>query len=158
MNKRRVLDLRKYVVVAALVFWVPDIVVHVIRGDRFGGIVILCLTLLLPLLTCAIVARTWRKSGDIGKFLPAGWSAVLGIWLFGPLMMTIGFSFSGGGFVTPGGWQTAVLGTGLFPFFTFEMSTYDGTLFAVILATAALPLMSFRLKHQPQLAPLSHTK
>lgn len=158
MNRTRVLSLRKYVIVAALVFWVPDIIVRALRGDRFGGIDLLCLTFFLPLLTCMIVARMWRKSGDIGKFLPAGFSAVLGIWLFGPLLMNVGFSFSGGGFAKSGGWQLAVLGTGLFPFFTFEMSTYDGTLFAVILVTALLPLMSLFLKHRPQAVPLLHTK
>lgn len=158
MNKRRVVDLRKYVIVAALAFWVPDIIVHALRRNRFGGIDIVCLTLLLPLLTCMIVARVWRKSGDIEKYLTAGLSAVLGIWLFGPLLMTVGFSFNGGGFAKPDGWQLVVLGTGLFPFFTFEMSTYDGTLFAVILVTALLPLMSLFLKHQPWTVPLLSTK
>jgi hypothetical protein len=158
VNHTRVLHLRKYVIVAALVFWLPDILVHALRGNRFGGIDILGLTVLLPVLTCMIVARIWRKSGDIGKFLPADWSAVPGIWLCGPLLMTVGFSFDGGGFAKPGGWQLAVLGTGLFPFFTFEMSTYDGTLFAVILATALLPLMSLFLKHQPRASPLPSSK
>lgn len=104
------------------------------------------------------VARVWRKSGDIEKYLTAGLSAVLGIWLFGPLLMTVGFSFNGGGFAKPDGWQLVVLGTGLFPFFTFEMSTYDGTLFAVILVTALLLLMSLFLKHQPWTVPLLPTK
>jgi hypothetical protein len=159
MNLERVLKLRKYVIVAAVAFWLPDIALHAITKYRFGGwYELLSLTFLLPLFSCVAVAYSWKRSGDIGKFLPASWSAVLGIWLFGPVMMLVSASFSGGGFATAGGWQTAVLGTGLFPMFTFMMSAYDGTLFAVLIATAAPPLMSLVLKRQVQYFPVPHTK
>src|ERR1700722_8355950 len=136
LNRRRILNLRKYVIVAAIVFWLPDIILHAITKYRFGGwLELISLTLLLPLFACITIAYTWKISGDIGKFLPAGLSGVLGIWLFGPLLMMVSASFSGGGFATSGGWQTALLGTGLFPMFTFMMSAYDGTLFAVLIAS-----------------------
>jgi hypothetical protein len=159
VNRTRILNLGKYVIVAAIVFWFPDVILHSITKYRFGGwLELLSLTLLLPLFTCIAVAYIWKNSGDIGKFLPAGLSGVVGIWLFGPLLMMVSTSFSGGGFATPDGWQTALLGTALFPMFTFMMSAYDGTLFAVLIASAAMPLMSLVLKHQVPGIPLPHTK
>jgi hypothetical protein len=159
MNRNQFLNLRKYAIVAAAVFWLPDIALHAITRYRSGGwLELVSLTILLPALSCIAVGYIWKINGNSGEFLPAGLSGVLGIWLFGPLLMTISFSFSGGGFATSGGWQTALLGTALFPMFTFMMSAYDGTLFGVLIASAVLPLMSHFLKHVPQPAPLPPTK
>src|ERR1700721_550822 len=99
LNRRRILNLRKYLVVAALVFWLPDIILHAITRDRFGGwLELICLTIFLPIFSCLAVGYAWKASGDIGRFLPAGWSAVLGIWVSGPVMIAISLSFSGGTF------------------------------------------------------------
>ena len=80
VNRARVLNLRKYMIVGAVVFWLPDIVLHAITKYRFAGwLELIALTLVLPLFSCIAVASTWRSSGDIGKFLAAGLSGVFGI-------------------------------------------------------------------------------
>jgi len=158
MSTARYINLPKYGALGAIVFWVPDIIVHALTRDKFGGIETLLLTFFLPFLTCFALARARRVKGTPTNFLYAGLLAVLGIWFLGPLMMTLSASFSGGGFTRPDWWQAALLGTVAFPIFTFIMSTYDGTLFAVFVVTAALPLKLLLLKQRPQPAPLPPAK
>jgi hypothetical protein len=50
-------------------------------------------------------------------------------------MMTIGASFSGGGFARPDTWQMLALAIPLFMHFTWMMSAYDGTLGALVVVT-----------------------
>lgn len=66
-----------------------------------------------------------------------GLPMLTGVWLFGGLFMTIGATFSGGGFMSPGGARGAVLVLllSLFPMYTFIMATYDGSLVALLLVT-----------------------
>ena len=42
----------KYIVLGPLIFWVPSVFLHLLRGDRFAGIEAITLTILLPLITC----------------------------------------------------------------------------------------------------------
>lgn len=63
---------------------------------------------------------------------------LMGIWILGPLLMAVGQSFSGGTLFKTGGWKFVLKGTLMFPAFTFEMSSYDGTFFAVGLASLGL--------------------
>jgi len=63
------------------------------------------------------------------------------------MMISISFSFSGGGFAQRSGWSAVALETVLFPVFTFIMSSYDGTLFAVLLATVCLLVLGKRSQH-----------
>lgn len=90
----------------------------------------------LTLLLCWVI---------VGKYLgisakSAAVRMLLGIWLLGGLCMTIGASFSGGGFAGPDGVRGAaiVLGMSLVPIHTFIMATYDGSLGALLLVTAIL--------------------
>ena len=57
-------------------------------------------------------------------------------------MLTFSASFCGGGLSQPDAWRFFVFGTLLFPVFTFVMSAYDGTLFALLLATLLLPILA----------------
>jgi hypothetical protein len=147
-----------YVVVGACAFWVPDIVVHALRGNLFGRLDVICLTVSLPLLTCFSVAWIWNAKRDVGRLLPAGWAAVLGVWLFGPLMMSIGAGIRGGRFFHPEWSQEIVLGTFLFPLTTWVLSTYDGTLFALIIVTVGLPLTALFVKRRTAPPPLPASK
>jgi len=57
-------------------------------------------------------------------------------------MLTFSASFCGGGLTQPDAWRFFVFGTLLFPLFTFVMSAYDGTVFAVMLTTLLLPILA----------------
>lgn len=61
-------------------------------------------------------------------------------------MLLISATFSGGGFSKPEGWQNLKLMTLGFPAYTFMMSTYDGTLGALMLTTVLLPIFALRSK------------
>jgi hypothetical protein len=133
--------------IGGLIFWVPSVLVHWIRGTRFSGFDILGLSILLPTTTCLFFASHWWPWRKPGGRLSQGLFALLGIWLLGPLMLLISATFSGGGFSKPDGWQTFLLMTRSFPAFTFMMSTYDGTLGALLLTTVLLPIFAgFRFK------------
>jgi hypothetical protein len=102
---------------------------------------ILVLTVLLPITTALVVAIDWKLRLNTENRLPAALFVLLGIWLFGPLMMSVGWTFIGAGFSKPGGWHLVLMGTALFPLLTFMMSAYDGTLGALLLTTALIPLL-----------------
>ena len=141
VNQKRILKVLKYVPLGGFVFWAPSVLLHWLRGYRFSGLDVLSLTILLPIITCLLLVmdrKGWQKTENR---LPEALFALLGIWLFGPLMMSVTASFSGGGISQPDGWRFVLIGTCLFPVFTFMMSTYDGTLGALLLTTALLPFL-----------------
>jgi hypothetical protein len=120
----------------------PDVALHALRGREFSGADVLILTLLLPLMTveACTIFRNFLGPKDGRVFVAI--TMTLGIWLLGPLFMVTSATFSGGGFSQPGGWELVKLGTLLFPAFTFMMSAYDGSLFAVLLTSLSLILIS----------------
>jgi hypothetical protein len=142
VSRKRTVEALKYMPLAALSFWVPDVLLHWLRGYRFSGLDVLVLTFLLPIITTPVVAVVWKRSVNTENRLLTSISALVGIWLFGPLMMSVGATFSGGGFSQSDGWHFVMMGTSLFPLFTFMMSTYDGTLGALLLTTGLLPFFS----------------
>jgi hypothetical protein len=135
------------VLAGGLIFWTPTIVVHWIRGRRFSGRDAMVLILLMPVLSCLTLFGIWKTWPGTIRYLHRAMLAVLGIWLLGPMMISISFSFSGGGFAQRSGWSAVALETVLFPVFTFIMSSYDGTLFAVLLATVCLLVLGKRSQH-----------
>ena len=140
------------ILIGGLIFWVPSVFLHWIKGTRFSELDVLGLTVLLPTITCLFFVSHWWPWRKSGSRLSQALSAVLGIWLLGPLMLLISATFSGGGFSKPAGWQTLLLMTRWFPAFTFMMSTYDGTMGALLLITVLLPiLVAFRFKQTVRL-------
>jgi len=126
------------------VFWVPDVLVHAWAAQGFRAEPWLLMTTLLPLATVtAILCLLWMlRRGIVAPSL----SAVLGIWIAGPLMMIISATFSGGGFATPFGVPSVVIGTLLFPLFCPWLAFYDGTIFALAITTLLLPICAVILK------------
>src|SRR5260370_7698704 len=100
------------------------------------------LPILLPLITCLALTFYWRIRRTPQDKLAFALFAVLGIWLFGPVMMSVSASNTGGGFSLPDGLHFVLVGTCMFPVFTFIMSTYDGTLGALLLTTVLFPFIS----------------
>jgi hypothetical protein len=128
-------------VLAGVIFWLPDVLVHALSGRRFSGLHVTLLTVLLPACSGFSLVWIWKKGIAFKSRLRRTVLPVLGIWLFGPLMMMISATFGGGGFAKPGIWQTMGMMTLTFPISTFIASTYDGTLGAVLLATLCLPVL-----------------
>lgn len=94
----------------------------------------------LPIASVVAALRLTKfRAGKAGQ-TPISLFLLLGIWLSGPLFMSINATFTGGGFATPEGWHVVKFGTLLFPIFTFSMSAYDGTLFGLLLVTLLLIL------------------
>jgi len=119
----------------AVLFWTPDVVLHGLAAGKFSGRHVLILTYGLPLvvLTSLLLIGRFRWTENRKLIAPF---VLLGIWLAGGLAMTIGATFSGGGFATSGGWKG--LGLGAIPPFTLMMASYDGSLFALLLTTLCL--------------------
>lgn len=139
--------------VGAMVFWLPDTLLHALQAYVFGriaggvtkGVIGMILFFILPqifLPIASVVAALRLAKFRDGKARQATISLflLLGIWLSGPLFMTINATFTGGGFATPEGGHVVKFGTLFFPVFTFSMSAYDGTLFGLLLVTLLLIL------------------
>ncbi len=125
-------------------FWTPSVALHAARGYNFrwlNGLMLIFLSPLITLSGIAVFSRLGRKKDDSSLI---ALSMLLGIWVLGPLFTTINATFAGAGFVNAGVWKFVVITTFFFPIFTFEFSTYDGTLLAVLLTTFLLILMSRR--------------
>jgi len=133
-----------YFFIGGIIFWIPSVVAHAARGYNFWWLNGLMLTFLSPLVTLSgisVFLRLRRKKND-RSFIAL--SMLLGIWVLGPLFTTINATLAGAGFANAGVWKFVVITTFFFPIFTFEFSTYDGTLLAVLLTTFLLILMSRR--------------
>lgn len=136
-----------HMLLGGIVFWTPNVAVHWVRGYRFTVYDAIALALILPVLTYLFFRVLWSMVGKQGSRLSSALFAVLGIWIAGPSMLTFSETFCGGGLSQPGAWHFFVFGTLLFPLFTLILSTYDGALFAVLLATVLLPVFAnFRFK------------
>jgi hypothetical protein len=127
-------------IVAAVLFWVPSLIVHGVRGKHFSGQDARLLTVLLPVITLVglwLASKVWDgfTVDHLGSLVGA-----LGIWFFGPLFIMTSWGMAGGGIAKPLFGPVVAFQTVLFPIFTFMMSAYDGTLGAVALVTGALLL------------------
>jgi hypothetical protein len=124
-------------IVSGTAFWIPSVVIHAIRGAKFGGsiydlIAISLLPVVAAVVTLEVIDRM-RISG-CRRGIIAVWM-LCGIWFVGPFMMGVGASFSGGGLARPDGWRIFPLAIPLFVPFTWMMSAYDGTLGALMIVT-----------------------
>lgn len=94
-------------------------------------------------------AKAAEPAPSIALFLAAG------VWLLGPLSMTLANTFLGAGFSTGNsvgnvGW---VLLLTVFPPGTFMMSTYDGSLGALILMSVLMLILHFSYERGHWLIP-----
>src|ERR671939_2064132 len=142
-----------YLIAGGLIFWTPSIIIHATRGYAFDGKDVGLITLLLPwvLLTFYALLR-WIKGKQIGGPSMASFMLV-GIWIFGSLATGISATFTEGGFALPGREAWFVIMLGLFPPYTFTMSTYDGSLGGLLLATALMILMRFKYERKNWVLP-----
>ena len=137
MNGRVAILWLKLLLLGAVSFWAPDVIVHGITRRSFSGIHTLLLTILLPLCFTYTYVIARRRYCNAKTFIAL--PMLIGLWTLGGLFMSVSASFSGGGFASPGGLRDAFLLILLsfLPPYTFMMATYNGTLFGLLLATVA---------------------
>ncbi len=128
--------LLKLTLLGAVAFWLPDVLLHALRGYNFNGRDVGIVTIVCPLTTLIafFVAKRTDKTDPSQSVIPA---LLVGVWLFGGLFMLAGASFGGAGFLTPNGarWVMFTILLSLVPIYTFIMATYDGALAALLLVT-----------------------
>ena len=134
-------DALTHMLVGGLVFWVPNVLIHWLRAYRFSNIDVIGLTVLLPATTYLFFQTVWWPALNRHDRLSPALFVVLGIWISGPSMLTLSLSVCDR-LSRPDAWHFFATGTLLFPLFTFLMSTYDGSVFAVVLTTLALPIFA----------------
>jgi hypothetical protein len=125
----------KLMLLGAVGFWLPDTFLHGLRGYNFDGRDVRIVTIVSPLtlLITFFLVRWANKTAPRLQIIP---SLIVGVWIFGGLFMTIGATFTGGGFKTPAGGALIAILLSLLPIYTFIMATYDGALAALLLVTA----------------------
>lgn len=122
-----------------LVFWVSDIVLHLLAGEDFHVYYLLAFNIIPPLVTCAVVpAVSWHATHRCLRHCLAG---VLGIWVTGPLLMMIGWSFLSPDLELHVALFVGLMLTVAFPITCFSMATYDASLLGLLFTTIALPLI-----------------
>lgn len=100
-------------------------------------------TFLLPIFCCFVLeacAMAWNRPR-----LGLSAAMVCGIWASGPSLMKLAnTSMAGEGFHQPGAWGFVGFATATSPASTFMLSTYNGSLGAVVFTTFAVPLFATR--------------
>jgi hypothetical protein len=77
-------------------FWVPSIIWHTVRAERFGGRDVIGLTVVLPVLMWLVARALQRRvpAGRAPNYMPV--AACAGIWLVGPVAFFAWVAAAGG--------------------------------------------------------------
>ena len=142
MKKEPILRLVLGLAAGALSFWLPVVLARWVFGELGILLTVTLLTLVLPVLLCLaldFLSQWWTMPRP--KLVLA---MLAGIWLTGPFFMVLSLTFTPGeGFHAAGAWSFVGMETAIFPFSTFMMATYEGSLFAVLLSTLSLMVFAF---------------
>ena len=133
--------LLKLMLLGAVGFWLPDTLLHALRGNNFTGRDVGIVTVVSPLtLLMTFFLAKWTDKAAPRK--QVGPPLLAGVWLFGGFFMLVGASFSGGGLMSPDGARFSVttILLSIIPLYTFIMATYDGALMALLLVTVVILL------------------
>lgn len=139
--------------VGSLSFWSPIVAARFLFGRDWGVLLTLFpLTFALPLLGCLVLEAFTQQAGR-SRFGFAG-AMLLGLWITAPFWITLAATAAPGeGFHMAGAWGYLGITTALFPLSVIMMSTYDGSLLALLLtAIALLAFSATRWSFQPLLS------
>jgi hypothetical protein len=133
------LPLRKLVIAAlmgSVVFWL-SFLLSALLSHGWDFFRVITLTICVPLLMCLaleMMSDLWQISRRLtAVFMLAG------VWVSGPFWITVENTLTPGqGFHLPGAWASLAWETLLFPFATFMMATYHGSLGALLLSLPVL--------------------
>ena len=126
-------------ILGAVAFWLPDVIVHLVSGSAFSGVSVLLITVVMPAVTLWAFSRVDVAALRTLRGWPRSLLMLLGIWLLGPVFMMVSATAGGAGFLTfnsPDDWLMMLQ----VPASTFIAATYDGALGALLLTTLLLPL------------------
>jgi hypothetical protein len=138
--------LLRLMLLGAAGFWLPDTLLHAVRRSAFNGRDVAIVTAVAPLTLLATFFLT-KRADKTAPRKQVGAPLIAGVWLFGGLFMTVGWSFSGGGFMGPDGARGAVMMIllSVFPVYTFILATYDGA-FGALLLVSGIALVVWMLQ------------
>jgi hypothetical protein len=150
ITKRRVnMQLGKCVgalAVGGISFWTPTVTIELITQREVSPVIGTALPLGTVLLAYALVGRA-------GRSLHSRWASIWmlgGVYVLGPSMMYIGWTYLGG--ARDLDLPRLVLGSSI-PLYTLYMAGPDVTLFGVLLATVALILIHMNFERKRQTNP-----
>lgn len=127
--------------IGALSFWTPDLIVHAWFRHSFDSPQVWAVNFLMPaaLLIAYLISR---RRARINGFRFVGISMVIGVWLTGGLFIMLCATVEGAGFATAGLFPSILLVIGsVIPILTCMLATYDGSLGALLIITAAAMLI-----------------
>jgi hypothetical protein len=145
-----------YVLIGGLAFWIPDVLTAVVRRAALVDVIgPLPMTALLPAVLVAIYFVV-KRHAEVAE--PAPSVALffgIGVWVLGPLSMTVANTFLGAGFSKGNAAENVgyVLLFSVFPPGTLMMSTYDGSLGALILLSILMLIFHFSYERGHWLVP-----
>jgi hypothetical protein len=135
----------------AAVFWIPDIVVHSVTPRLSPLIGLVVFSWFLPVITLVGLEVLCRHRREGTNRVLTALAMIFGIWVFGPLCTAINLNLSGGSFDL----ETVAVLTAMFPLSMIDLSTYDGTLFAIFLTTLVLLISAASKRHFPKWYPIN---
>jgi hypothetical protein len=138
-------DRMMLVVIGALSFWVPTVLLEVLSKGRFS----IPIANVLPVVCALCVYWLLRRGGHFRKFRFLPLYLLAGIYFLGPLATTIAGSAFGGGFTrfTAGGHDLLWLAVAsFFPPLTMVLAGYNGTLFGLLGITVIFIVAAVRKK------------
>lgn len=133
-------------VTGSIAFWAPSTILHAVKGAEFSLSHWWVLASVQPLTTLAtfIAIRFVRRKTTSPR--RCALSMLLGVWILGPLFISINFTFDGGGFAQEGAWLDALVVTLLFPLLTPWLSLYDGSLIGLLVTSLLLSAATLDLR------------
>lgn len=130
-----------FVTVGALSFWIPDLAVHVWAGHSYDLRDVRNLTVAMPtaLLIAYVICPTLPRATN---FRWTGHAIIIGVWLMGGFFIMLNATVGGAGFATSGVFTSVVIVIGsVIPILTCMLATYDGSLLALMIVSAAALLV-----------------
>lgn len=131
----RRLTVPRLILLGAMCFWGPELLIYGWTQHETNWTVI---TYLLPSTLSAAYFLVLFFRGARPENPSAAIYMFVGLWLLGPTAILLGSTFQGAGLYT-GADSLLAVPMGLFPPYTCIMTTYDGSLFALLL-TLLFPL------------------
>jgi len=130
-----------YAVVGGLAFWIPDIVAKAIGAVSLRDARLLSAICPATLLLGYLLTGAWKRDGQ--RWHVSLWM-LIGVWFFGPTMMSITSAIRGASWAHPmnewlGNFLVYAVAT-VFPPLCIIYSAYDGTLVALLAATLMMSL------------------
>lgn len=131
------------VAIGGIVYWAPSLFLHVIKGNKFSRSDEVVLTYLMPFLILMVSLLLIFRFKRFEKKRASSPSAILlGVWISGPSFIVLSMGITEAHLSLIDAFVMLVIGTLIFPLMTVMLSTYDGTLYALFITTAALILLS----------------